>query len=145
EIGRGGMGVVYKARHHGLDRDVALKTVISGRLASAEDRMRFQAEALAAARLSHKGIVPIFDVGEVAGQPFFAMPLIEGHSLAERLRAGPLSPIVAARLLRRIAAAVEYAHAHGVVHRDLKPGNVLLSCGDAPLDLATDAGLEACE
>src|SRR5206468_10960948 len=90
EIGRGGMGVVYKARHAGLDREVALKTILSGRFASADDRSRFQAEAIAAARLSHQGIVPIFEIGDAAGQPFFSMPLIEGQSLAERLRSGPL-------------------------------------------------------
>jgi serine/threonine-protein kinase len=145
EIGRGGMGVVYKAHHTGLDRQVALKTILSGRFASAEDRSRFQAEAIAAAKLSHKGIVPIFEIGEAAGQPFFSMPLIEGHSLAEGLRAGPLPPLVAARLLRKIAAAVAYAHSCGIIHRDLKPGNILLAPPGAHCDPSTSEGLDACE
>jgi len=132
ELGRGGMGVVYRARHSELRRNVALKTLLIGRLASREDRTRFAAEALAAAKLDHSGIVPIFDVGESEGQPYFAMPLIVGLSLAERLREeGPLAPHTAARLLRKIVAAVAYAHAHGVVHRDLKPGNILLAEGES--------------
>jgi serine/threonine-protein kinase len=145
EIGRGGMGVVYKARHIGLDRDVALKTVLSGRFASSEDRSRFQAEAIAAAKLSHKGIVPIFEIGEAAGQPFFSMPLIAGQSLAERLRSGPLPPVVAARMLRKIASAVAYAHSCGIIHRDLKPGNILLASADWNCNLSTNEGLGACE
>lgn len=145
EIGRGGMGVVYKARHTSLDRIVALKTILSGRFASVEDRSRFHTEAIAAAKLSHKGIVPIFEIGEAAGQPFFSMPLIEGQSLAEGLRAGPLPPIVAARLLRKIAAAVAYAHSCGIIHRDLKPGNILLAPAESCADLSTSEGLDACE
>jgi serine/threonine protein kinase len=131
EIGRGGMGVVYKARHLGLKRLVALKTILAGQMASAEDRSRFRAEALAAAKLSHPGIVPIFEVGEAAGQPYLAMPLVEGQSLAQLLRAGPLPPATAARLLGKIVAAVAYAHDSGVIHRDLKPGNILLAAGES--------------
>src|SRR5262245_41089444 len=127
EIGRGGMGVVYRARHVGLNRVVALKTILAGRLASADDRSRFHAEALSAAKLSHLGIVPIFEVGEAAGQPFLSMPLVEGQSLAERLRDGPLTPLAATRLLLKVVNAVAYAHASGVIHRDLKPGNILLA------------------
>jgi eukaryotic-like serine/threonine-protein kinase len=125
---------------------VALKTILAGRLASADDRSRFAAEALAAARLSHPGIVPIFEVGEAAGQPFFAMPLVEGESLAERLKAGPLAPQVAARLLLKVAAAVTYAHAHGIIHRDLKPGNILLARGEgSSVSGLCPPGLEDCE
>ena len=144
EIGRGGMGVVYKARHRSLGREVALKTILSGPFASVDDRLRFQAEAIAAAKLTHKGIVPIFEVGDAGGQPFFAMPLVEGQSLAARLRTGPLPPHIAARLLQKIASAVAYAHANGVIHRDLKPSNILLAAegGKSP-DSTND--LEACE
>jgi serine/threonine-protein kinase len=146
EIGRGGMGIVYKARHEGLGRVVALKTVLAGRFATREDRIRFQAEALAAAKLDHVGIVPIFEVGEAAGQPYLSMPLVEGSSLANRLLTGPLPPVEAARLLRKIVAAVSYAHARGVIHRDLKPGNILLGRSESSGSGATPlAGLDGCE
>jgi len=145
ELGRGGMGVVYRARHRSLNRTVALKTILAGQLASSDDRSRFQAEAVAAARLSHPGIVAIYEVGEAAGQPYISMPLIEGQSLAKRLEAGPVSPHEAARLLRKLVAAVAYAHSQGVIHRDLKPANILLapaSKSDAGQQLA---GLDAYE
>jgi len=131
ELGRGGMGVVYQARHVGLNRIVALKTILAGRCASPNDLSRFQAEALAAAKLTHSGIVPIFEVGEAAGQPYFSMPLVSGQSLSEHLQDGPLPPLVAARLLRKIVAAVAYAHSQGVIHRDLKPANILLTAGES--------------
>ncbi|MCI0358545.1 MAG: serine/threonine protein kinase [Planctomycetaceae bacterium] len=127
ELGRGGMGVVYQARHVTLNRVVALKMILSGQFATDEDRERFQAEARAAAPLDHPGIVSIYEVGQYLGQPFFAMPLVEGPSLADVLQPGPLPPQIAARLMRKIVDAVAYAHAHGVIHRDLKPANVLLS------------------
>jgi eukaryotic-like serine/threonine-protein kinase len=144
ELGRGGMGVVYQARHVGLNRVVALKTILAARCASPSDLARFRGEALAAARLTHSGLVPIFEVGEEGGQPYFSMPLISGQNLAERLKHGPLAPQVAARLLRKIVAAVAYAHAQGVIHRDLKPANILLTAGDsstvdAPLPATCDA------
>jgi serine/threonine protein kinase len=139
ELGRGGMGVVYKARHGELKRTVALKTLLTGRLASPADRSRFAAEATSAAKLEHSGIVPIFDVGEADGQPYFAMPLIAGPSLADRLREkGRLAPQTAARMLRKIVAAVAYAHGRGVVHRDLKPANILLAESDSSGDAAAD-------
>jgi serine/threonine-protein kinase len=127
ELGRGGMGVVYKARHLRLNRVVALKMVLAGQFAAPEDLQRFQAEAEAAAALEHPGIVPIFEVGQCQGHAYFSMGFVEGHSLAQELEAGPLPPLVAARLLRKIAAAVVHAHDHGVIHRDLKPGNILLA------------------
>jgi serine/threonine-protein kinase len=127
ELGRGGMGVVYKARHVRLNRVVALKMVLAGQFAAPEDLQRFQAEAEAAAALEHPGIVPIFEAGQCQGHAYFSMGLVEGHSLATELEAGPLPPLVAARMLRKIAAAVAHAHAHDIIHRDLKPGNVLLA------------------
>lgn len=127
ELGRGGMGVVYKARHMRLNRIVALKMVLAGRFADAHDLTRFRAEALTAAALDHPGIVPIHEAGEVDGLPYFSMSYVEGTSLAEEFQRGPLPPNDAARLVRKIAAAVAYAHAQGVIHRDLKPANILLA------------------
>jgi WD40 repeat protein/tRNA A-37 threonylcarbamoyl transferase component Bud32/Flp pilus assembly protein TadD len=120
------MGVVYKARQRKLNRIVALKMILTGSLASAEEVQRFYLEAEAAAQLEHPGIVPIFEVGEYAGQHFFSMSFVEGGSLADRVREGPLPPREAAGLVERIAGAVAYAHGHGIIHRDLKPGNILL-------------------
>jgi serine/threonine-protein kinase len=127
ELGRGGMGVVYKARHLRLNRVVALKMVLAGQFAAPEDLRRFQAEAEAAAALEHPGIVPIFEAGQCQGHAYFSMGFVEGHSLADELQSGPLPPQIAARLVRKIAAAVVHAHAHGIIHRDLKPGNILLA------------------
>jgi tRNA A-37 threonylcarbamoyl transferase component Bud32 len=127
EIARGGMGVVYKARQIGLNRIVALKMILAGQLASAEEVRRFHAEANAAAHLDHPGIVPIYEVGEQNGQHFFTMALVKGSNLAERLRQGPMPPREVASLVRSIAVAVQHAHDKGVIHRDLKPANVLLA------------------
>jgi WD40 repeat protein/tRNA A-37 threonylcarbamoyl transferase component Bud32 len=126
KIARGGMGVVYKARQRKLNRIVALKMILTGHLATAEEVQRFYLEAEAAAQLEHPGIVPIFEVGERDGQPFFSMSFVDGGSLADRVREGPLLPRDAAGLVERIAGAVAYAHSHGIIHRDLKPGNILL-------------------
>jgi WD40 repeat protein/serine/threonine protein kinase len=127
ELGRGGKGVVYKALDNSLNRIVALKMILTGQFASEEDVLRFRAEAEAAANLNHPGIVPIFEVGEHDGQHYFSMGFVEGESLAERLTRGPLPPNTTAALVRQIAEAVAYAHECGVIHRDLKPHNILLA------------------
>lgn len=128
EIGRGGMGVVYEAFQRGLNRRVAIKMLSGVGFGEGRERLkaRFQREAEAAARLAHPGIVTVHEVGEFDGQPFFAMELIEGASLAARLGEGLPPPLEAARLVRRVAEAVAHAHSRGVLHRDLKPSNVLL-------------------
>ncbi len=127
ELGRGGMGVVYRARQVRLGRLVALKLIRAGAHASPAERARFRAEAEALASFQHPHIVQIFDVGEQDGQPFFAMELVRGGSLKDRLAGGPLPPHPAAQLLLILARAVEAAHACGILHRDLKPANVLLA------------------
>jgi WD40 repeat protein len=130
EIGRGGMGVVYKARQLGLNRLVALKMVLDGAYAGAHERARFQREAEAVARLQHPNIVEIYDVGEHEGQPFLALEYVDGPSLAAVLAARPLPPRDAARLVEALARAVHEAHRRGIVHRDIKPANVLLQTQD---------------
>ena len=139
EIGRGGMGVVYKARQKGLDRIVAVKMILSSHLASAEHVCRFQAEARAAARLRHANIVQIYEVGEVHGQHYFTMEYVEGESLAQRIRRGPLDVATAVRILTAVARAVEHSHQHGIVHRDLKPSNILIDATEQPY--VSDFGL----
>jgi serine/threonine protein kinase/WD40 repeat protein len=138
-IARGGMGVVFKARERRLDRIVALKMILAGQLASESDILRFRAEAQAAARLDHPGIVAVYEVGEHQGLHYFTMAFIEGTSLADRLRDGPLAAKQAALLARDLAGAIEYAHQHGIVHRDLKPANILLDLQGKPK--LTDFGL----
>ena len=133
ELGRGGMGVVYRARQLACDRIVALKMILSGDQASPADRERFRTEVQAAARLQHPGIVQLFEVGEADGQPFFSMEYVAGGSLANHLEGTPLPPKDAARMVHQLADAVHAAHRAGIVHRDLKPANVLLaSKGSAP-------------
>ena len=130
EIDRGGMGVVYKARHQQLNRVVALKLIRSGELASTEEVQRFLSEAEAAASLSHPGIVPIYEVGTYEGLVFYTMAFIEGQSLAELVADGPIDPTDAVRITHKLCNAVEFAHQSGIYHRDLKPANVLINdCG----------------
>ena len=133
-LGRGGMGVVYKARHLRLKRLVALKMILAGEHAGAEHRARFRTEAEMVARLQHPNIVQIFDVGEQDGHPYIAFEFIEGKTLAEFAAREPQPPPLAAELLEAMARAMQYAHQHGIVHRDLKPGNVLLASADDRTD-----------
>jgi tetratricopeptide (TPR) repeat protein len=132
ELGRGGMGVVFRARQTSLNRIVALKMLLAGRLASAAEAQRFRSEALAVARLQHPNVVQIHEVGEHQGHPYFALEFVAGGSLADRLCGGPLPPRLAAELLETLARAVQVAHENGVVHRDLKPANILLSAEGTP-------------
>lgn len=132
ELGRGGMGVVYRARQRNLGRTVALKMILRGDLASSSDIARFRTEAEAAARLNHPNIVPVYEVGESEGRPYFSMQLIEGTTLAQRLADGPLNSREAAEILLPIARAVAEAHRHGVLHRDLKPSNILIDRAGRP-------------
>lgn len=139
EIASGGMGVVYRARQLGLNRIVALKMIRTGEFATADERLRFQAEAKAAAQLQHPHIVPIHEVGEHEGHLYYSMDFIGGESLAKRVTAGPLHPREAAQVMRTISETVAYAHGQGILHRDLAPGNVLLDRMGVPW--VTDFGL----
>jgi serine/threonine protein kinase len=139
EIARGGMGVVYKARQKSLNRIVALKMILAGQLAGKEDVQRFYAEAEAAAGLDHSGIVPIYEVGQEGEQHYFSMAYVDGGSLAFLLKDGPLPPQKAAEYIEKVSRAIAFAHERGVIHRDLKPGNVLLDHHGEPK--VTDFGL----
>src|SRR5947207_3298430 len=141
ELGRGGMGVVYLARDVQLDRDVAIKILPAHLAQTATARERFVREARTAAGLSHPNIVPIHRVGEAGGFVFFVMSYVEGETLGERLRArGPLPPADATRVMREVAWAIAYAHGRGIVHRDVKPDNILLEAGTGRA-LVTDFGI----
>ncbi len=142
EIGRGGMGVVYRARQTGLNRLVALKMVRHADLANDELLSRFRAEAEVVASLHHPHIVQVYDYGEDDGSPYLALELVEGGTLADRLAGKPWNVRRAAELVEQVARAVHFAHEHGVVHRDLKPNNLLVTAaGDPPQVKIADFGL----
>jgi tetratricopeptide (TPR) repeat protein/tRNA A-37 threonylcarbamoyl transferase component Bud32 len=146
ELGRGGMGVVYKARHLRLKRLVALKVILQGDFASEQQRARFLVETEMLGRLRHPNVVQVFEAGQQNGRPFLALEYVEGGSLAQRLAAeGVMAPREAAALVGQLARGVHHAHLHGIIHRDIKPANVLLSpspSGAAPK--VTDFGV-ACQ
>jgi eukaryotic-like serine/threonine-protein kinase len=139
ELGRGGMGVVYRARQIDLDRPVALKMILSSHLAAPDALERFQEESRAAAALTHPHIVAVYEAGQIDGQPFFAMQLVDGCHLGERARQGSIRPDEAAQLVADVARAVHHLHGHGIVHRDLKPSNILMDATGHPY--VTDFGL----
>lgn len=126
ELGRGGMGVVYKAHHPKLNRVVALKMILSGATAGSQDLSRFLVEAEAIARLQHPNIIQLFEFGEYQGQPFFTLEFVPGGSLADSIKDQPLSPLLAAQVVLQIARGMAFAHEKGIVHRDLKPANILV-------------------
>jgi predicted Ser/Thr protein kinase len=139
ELGRGGMGVVYKARHIPLNRLVALKMILAGAHAGPEQRARFKREAEAVARLQHPNVVQVYDVGEQNGLPFFSLEFVEGGSLNRKLAGAPQPARPAAALVETLARAMHVAHQRGIVHRDLTSANVLLTAEGAPK--ITDFGL----
>ena len=133
------MGVVYRARHLALKREVALKMILSGGHAGEDERQRFQAEAEAVARLQHPNIVQVYEVGEHEGLPFAALELVGGGTFAERLKRSPAPPREAAEVIATVAGAMHLAHSRNIVHRDLKPANILLDANGSPK--VTDFGL----
>jgi WD40 repeat protein/serine/threonine protein kinase len=138
-IAKGGMGIVYKARQISLNRIVAFKTIRDGRLSTDEQIARFRNEAQAAAALHHSNIVPVYEFGEIEGVHFISMEFVDGHSLADRVKKGPMDPVVAAGYLKEISKTIAYAHSRGFLHRDLKPSNILVDSAGRPR--VTDFGL----
>jgi eukaryotic-like serine/threonine-protein kinase len=139
QIGRGGMGVVYRAWQGKLQRTVALKMIPNAEFARSTDMARLRVEAMAAAGLSHPNIVPVYEVGEFGGQPWFSMQFIDGDTLSERLASGPLSPRAAVEFLIPVVEAIGSAHRAGILHRDIKPSNILIESSGKPW--VTDFGL----
>src|SRR6188474_2673608 len=139
EVGRGGQGVVFRARQKSLNRTVALKVISLGQWASKVHLKRFRREAEAAASLQHPGIVPIYEVGERNGQCYFSMQFVEGGQLDEVVRREPMPIRRVVELIVKVAGTVHYAHEHGILHRDIKPGNILLDKNGEPH--LTDFGL----
>ena len=139
EVARGGMGVIYRARQVSLNRIVALKMILSGQFASKQEVLRFRSEAEAAATLQHPNVVRIHETGERDGHHYFSMDYVEGRTLADLARDGPLSAQRAAEYARSLAGTIHYAHSQGVLHRDLKPSNVIIDRNDQPR--ITDFGL----
>src|SRR6266576_2384398 len=132
EIGRGGQGVVYRARQKSLNRTVALKVIGLGHWATQARLKRFRREAEAAASLDHSGIVPIYEVGERDGSCYFSMKFVEGGQLDAVAKREPMPIRRAAELIAKIARTIHYAHEHGILHRDIKPGNILLDAKGEP-------------
>lgn len=132
ELGHGGMGVIYRARQDGLEREVALKMIHVGRFASESLRQRFRVEAIAVGRLNHSAIVPVYDVGEVEGQPYYTMKLLSGGDLVENVVRFKVDARAAAVAIVELAEGIQHAHEHGVLHRDLKPTNILFDASGKP-------------
>src|ERR1043165_1727531 len=138
-LGRGGMGVVFKAKHLKLKRPVALKMLLAGAYAVAEELARFRREAEAVATLKHPNIVQVYDAGEVSGRPYFTMEFVEGGTLAHHITSSLFPPRRAAEVVATLASAVQFAHKSGFIHRDIKPVNVLMAEDGTPK--ITDFGL----
>ena len=132
ELGRGGMGIVYRAYRKSDGKPVAIKMLLRGEFASPIEKQRFETEATASMKLNHPNIVPIYEYGEHKGCAYFCMKLIEGETLTQRLVRGPLSATETARLMLDVSEAIHYAHEQGILHRDLKPSNILLDENDIP-------------